>query len=820
MMKTSLLLAAAALCGLTATAGVPQVSISGNHHYKVNASVSRQLKADNPNVKVISERTLIPGVTEQVCALPGGAAYKRIVKAGAPALKSVKAPAVKETTEALLNEGFEGWDGLTKNWIPATWTEINSTGEAGTYGDGDFTWYVSAQNGTLPNPVEGKYYCIIPYAQVTREDGNKEDLAQDEWLVTPKVTPRTNEQLSFTISYSPLFLYDMSSENVDYSTMSFKKQIVSATMKLYVRENGGQWQEIYDIEPAWHEKTLNDLFNNYFSQLDEEVIIPLADFEGKEVEFAFRYVGLRGNTMELDQVIVDKAKLTAGYNRPAGAMYWGFSKNLEYPAYDTDANQGLTLLHVPAFTDLTWTNASSKNVTAQTWTYTDGITEDLTSADKDLVANFAPSRNIEGIMSTPKLTVSAPGFSDAKFNMPVTGMYAGGAPEIDGALHPLTLANLQVGDANFLYEQGVPLSGFHKYTQRMWTNILLGKSPTETDYYAPLGFITKFEKPTTPYIVKRVWVMAYGIIGEGSNFNFILYRCQNNMPYGAFAAAECKYEDIVVTETGSSYKFYAIPFDLTSPEAGAPVTIDRDVMGMVYGLDGNENNTIYLLQTVSYDPQETNSQFIYFTGKEGGENKAFVMSTEALSDASGNSLKTNLYMELETEFPWLQANGVTEFGVGADGGSLALGLDSYKDASELTVAVTDEQGQAIDWITTTGAGKNTDAVITATVLPLDMRATERVAKVKVSYPACKDVEFTITQNAVTGITTVQNSPLAVTVNGDDIFVNGVEGEVLVYDVTGKVVAKAIAHGNATINASLTSGIYLVKAAGKTAKVIK
>ena len=111
-------------------------------------------------------------------------------------------------------------------------------------------------------------------------------------------------------------------------------------------------------------------------------------------------------------------------------------------------------------------------------------------------------------------------------------------------------------------------------------------------------------------------------------------------------------------------------------------------------------------------------------------------------------------------------------------------------------------------------------MITATAQPLPEGASERVAKVKVSYLTCQDVEFTITQTPATGITAVKNSPLAVTVNGDNIVVSNVVGEVVIYDVTGKMVAKAHANGTANITTSLSSGVYIIKSATKTAKFIK
>lgn len=291
------------------------------------------------------------------------------------------------------------------------------------------------------------------------------------------------------------------------------------------------------------------------------------------------------------------------------------------------------------------------------------------------------------------------------------------------------------------------------------------------------------------------------------------------MPYAGFAGAECAYADIVKVPMGN-FNYYAIPFDVAPTEGTNPVVIDRDVFGLVYGLDCDQNNTIYLLQTISYDKNDTNSQYFYLSGMKNGSPTSAVLPATSLTDNNGNELKTHLFMELETEFPWLKAIKETSLTVGAVGGDVKLCLDSYKDASELTVAVTDEQGAEATWLTTVGAGKDTDAVITATARPLPEGASERVAKVKVSYPTCQDVEFTITQTPATGITTVKNSPLAVTVNGDNIVVSNVVGEVVIYDVTGKMVAKAHANGTANIATSLSNGVYIIKSATKTAKFIK
>ena len=162
-------------------------------------------------------------------------------------------------------------------------------------------------------------------------------------------------------------------------------------------------------------------------------------------------------------------------------MYWGLSKDLEYPLTATDGGSAHTFLHVPAYTDLTWTYRSSANVESVLWQYNTDLGTDNVITEKDLVSNFIPSRSIEGLFPTPKLTVKAQDFADENYQIPVNAVYAGGAPEMDGKTYPLTLANVQKDDISFLFNnQSIPLSGFHKFTKNIWTQMLLGKNPTDS----------------------------------------------------------------------------------------------------------------------------------------------------------------------------------------------------------------------------------------------------------------------------------------------------------------------------------------------------
>lgn len=79
--------------------------------------------------------------------------------------------------------------------------------------------------------------------------------------------------------------------------------------------------------------------------------------------------------------------------------------------------------------------------------------------------------------------------------------------------------------------------------------------------------------------------------------------------------------------------------------------------------------------------------------------------------------------------------------------------------------------------------------------------------------------FTTVKAGVNGIAsaTADSATLNVTVNGDAVTVNGAEGEVSVYDVTGRKVAAGVA-GEAIVVAG--HGVYVVSAADATAKIVK
>lgn len=209
-------------------------------------------------------------------------------------------------------EGFEGWDSRT-DWLPEGWTEQNTDENIFMLNEGAFTWHVSNREGTLPHPPEGSCYAVVYYAYETDENGKKVDLYQDEWMISPSYKVTENSTLSFFVGYSPLYLFDLNNENINWGKMEFIDRKPSTTLKIYIRSNGGEWVMLKDLYEEWAETSLNDLFNNYSSVEFRQLSFDLAEYAGTDVQVAFQFVGMYGNTMEIDAFQITDA--TVGVDR-------------------------------------------------------------------------------------------------------------------------------------------------------------------------------------------------------------------------------------------------------------------------------------------------------------------------------------------------------------------------------------------------------------------------------------------------------------------------------------------------------------------------
>ena len=209
-------------------------------------------------------------------------------------------------------EGFEGWDSRT-DWLPEGWTEQNTDENIFMLNEGAFTWHVSNREGTLPHPPEGSCYAVVYYAYETDENGKKVDLYQDEWMISPSYKVTENSTLSFFVGYSPLFLFNTDNSNLDWGKNDFKDRSPSTTLRIYIRSNGGEWVMIKDLHDEWAETPFDELFNNCFNVEFRNYSFGLSEYKDTDVQVAFQFVGMYGNTMEIDAFQITDA--TVGVDR-------------------------------------------------------------------------------------------------------------------------------------------------------------------------------------------------------------------------------------------------------------------------------------------------------------------------------------------------------------------------------------------------------------------------------------------------------------------------------------------------------------------------
>lgn len=205
-------------------------------------------------------------------------------------------------------EGFEGWDGVTTDWIPEGWTEIHTDNVIPTLNDGNCTWHVidPTKSSTLPTAKEGKYYVAIGYAR----DAEGHDLEQDEWLLSP--TYQLSEYggtLNFEPAYSPLFLYHTEDKYIDWDSQDYIEREATADLEVWVRilYEGGEWGEWLpqsSLCVEWSTQPFSTLLK-YFSStaFHQHDTIFLTDelYQNQVVQIGFRYVGSYGNIIGIDK---------------------------------------------------------------------------------------------------------------------------------------------------------------------------------------------------------------------------------------------------------------------------------------------------------------------------------------------------------------------------------------------------------------------------------------------------------------------------------------------------------------------------------------
>jgi len=771
--------------------------------------------------KLVESRQLNADYAFEVRELPNGALYKTVRRTGiAPAPVRIirktdhMRPAGSMTAAVedgnTLYENFSAWDGITDDWIPDGWTEINSTDEIKTLRNGAFTWHAvdPSKISSMPNAIDGDYAMCIYHAKYKDDNNQNVELAQDEWLITPEFSPTADEYLSFYLAYNPLYLFNCSNEYLDFSdpkVIKFKERLPSTTMKILIREQGGEWIQLHDVYDDWKNgPDFQELLDNsgssyWYYQFN------LSDYVGKNVQVAFQFVGKFGNVMELDAVRVSVPVVEAEYQRPQGSFYWGFSDE-----FDLYGAVGYLPLLVPAYTDLVWPNTSSVSSIGFQWRYDDPAGEYgdyLYSTDRDLTVSYPAYSDIEGAtwFDAPQLNAYATPERFESYTLDYPYMQVGGATDISmpdfgiyfkyGACN----YNLSYEYAMFADDNGTPLFGNSLATDPLWTSIV-GSGMFDV-HMNSVGNL--FEKPVHPYVVSKVTVLGEGEISPEATLTLTLKTVDaaGKISKEALATATCTGADVIKTDM-EGVSMLCLPF-VFKDEQGAvkELVISDAVIAILSGLDGNLMN-FGVYQTNNPDKHGVNNAYAFFDFYYNGAlyMEQYPYTLSQLYRGNGYTFLFNL----DATYPWLQCDETTVNASG-DGEPATITLNSYYTSDKWTVSV--EEG-AESWLS---VSKN-DRKLTFTAQPNDGDA--RTAKVTVSAPACAALEFTVTQDKMTSIDNIGADAGTVVTMADGLLSIQNDGTATygkLYNISGMLVREfALQSGVNTVDLrSLTRGIYVL-----------
>ena len=584
---------------------------------------------------------------------------------------------------AALYEGFEGYDGISENWVPTGWSVKKTDGiDAIAYGMG--TWHVSGVS-TMNEPYEGNYMYGIQFLQPSDIEGTGIS-QQDEWLISPKFTVQEGQVLEYNLWYSPLFLFDIY-EGVDWNTGEWINQEVIATMKVLISTNGGEsWDELQDVSDLYMGMSFIELYSYYSSQDWYGFTINLASYVGKEVQIAFEYVGINGDTMFVDAIGVGYLNPEACYLSPVGSLHFGFDEL--YRSYNNH------IMLVPADTDLTWYNTSGP-ADSFTWTYDDGNNEAATSDEEEsLVLNYAP-----GMYVAPMLTATV-GSNDSTY-YDSDYLQAGGGPEETFGVGTYNLEQ-QLYTSIIADDAGNYLFGFSSAGKSVWSDVF---SDLGAEDYADLSYIGNFFMyPGQAYKLSRITVFGSGTFSTGATMNMAVISVnEQGVMADTLAVLHCDAEDVIFPYEGDpdNGDLYVMPFDvLIKDDFGLETPGEIDITGNIFlslsvSNVGQSNFSVFC--TAYPDPNENCYGYFGLDLFVGGEasSRLFPMSTFALSTGT---MYGSFYFNIDATFPG-DPTGIEEMTAGEQSAAkvAVVGGDFVVTAPEGIDAVTvyNVAGQAV-----------------------------------------------------------------------------------------------------------------------------
>lgn len=820
-MRKMVLFSAAVLAAGVATAANPtkvteaRMSTEGLRAERMNQQVFSKTAVTlrmNDKSNVVASKQLKDGSSIDLVRGNDGHLYKvlnRSLRASdkiAQSKSRINAPAVMKADEnATLFEGFESYEGLTsRGWIPEGWSQESKTNPPHVAPEGKGTclvWEATKGDG-FTSAYSGTY---VERVQVSMADFTADPITfaeqQDEWLITKAITPKTGDYLTFQLYYSPCFTL------LDETTMKFTA-VNNILEVLVTTDDGKTWEKVWDVLDDARSYTVDELWDDgsSFVRPYHPMLVNISKYVGKNIKIAFRYYGINGESMMLDDVKVGEATPTAAATAPNAVFPIGLSLD-GYNLSDGSGNV-LNLALAPYKTSLEWTNVSPAFESC-TWTYPDEEGNETTSSSKNLEApeyGFAQYDAPSLVTKIGSKTSDAAKLYDAvQYGGSVMIRNGDSYLSFDAAMYDLN--RLVSKKAKFsLARDGV--FGMGATSDATWNQLL------KTEGMKVTGMGMFIPQPAAPYTLSSANAVVYytaGKLTDKSQLKATVYKVEDDGSFTAMAEGYCSPSEIYKADDKSYPKavFY-FEREIDGLPTQAELFVDYPIV-IQFSANLAEGEEFDFVNAFDSAPKEVENNVYVFFNDASGTRK--MIDTTALSFEDG-SAAAGLYASFDATYSWLRSDE-DAFEAKPAGESKTFDLDSYYNlvnskGENLATATGEGLG---DWYTVSFAnGSDTEpAKMTVTV-----NALPEGTDVRSSY---FDVEvfgmmkrFYVAQHSEAGVSDLAVSATKAFVNGGNIVVSSPKAtRVAVYNVAGQKVAEQAFAGKATIKASdFAKGIYVLK----------
>ena len=433
--------------------------------------------------------------------------------------KTLKAPQARATADnnRTFFEDFEdrpfGFTISCREWLPQGWSEFSKVGLTATNSTGgnNITWQtLDNENKSAWGPIVQPYAYegdVFAYIMADVAYDQHTDLQfQDEWLVTPSITPVGEDWLHFKLWLRPGWVtYNRDTNNFDG---------LNNSLQVYASEdNGENWTLLWDlvedhINVNYTEDELRDDLAQWNRSKYDPVYVNIKKYLNKEVKFAFRYYGRLGQPMAIDNVAVSVPMPVSSYTLPGSALYQGISPTGNYPVSPR--------LYVPNGVELNWTNTST-DVMVNEWTFHDADGTLQTSPVRNLVT---PAYAMGSEHPTPVLKGSFESRVSEPYQSRFTKLQAGGlftGTDDSGYDGEFATCNYDITDPTHKVRISPNHIALSPYVDENWETIL-GRMPETLDIDGILNFY-KVE-PGHPYGFD--YVEFYARVEEDFDDNAVL----------------------------------------------------------------------------------------------------------------------------------------------------------------------------------------------------------------------------------------------------------------------------------------------------------